>query len=168
MKPLEITESLRQAEDACIAQVAAIMDMKPGVDLFRALNPGLQDCAIFDIGSPYWGNGNTFKPTKAWFRASMDLYSRDRYLLMARIMAIMAALPIHPDKTPGHPLLEETNLVTFRLAAEQSAVSEITTQEIETGKLGKDGKPEKAPTFACTMAFDVVFRLGDREPVPEP
>ena len=156
-KPEDFTRSLDEAEGACVAFLAEALCMRPGVDLFRSVNPGVADGGVFDIGYPQTGDLNTFRAPVYHFRAQLDLVSRDRRLLQARLMAILAALPVSSRHAPGSPLRADTNVETLRVAPEAGAVGEITTAKIAV----EEGRRE-IPVFTSSVRFDVVFLAGDR------
>ncbi|MGN0851854.1 MAG: hypothetical protein ACI4Q3_00595 [Kiritimatiellia bacterium] len=159
--PEEFTSSLEEAETACIAYLAAVLGLKPGTSIFRSVNPGSPDCAVFDIGYPFTGELNTFKAPAYHFRAQLDIVSRDRRWLQAALMAILAATPVNSQHNAASNIRTATNVDTFRVAAESAAVSEITTTEIKT-----EHGDKSVPTFTATVKFDVVFVAGPHPEVP--
>ena len=150
MKECDFADALTLAEKACAGSVAQLFDR---VKTYRATNPGDPDCQVFDIGHLHLGENTTFASHAYCFRAQLDLYRRDRTMLQKDLMRILQALPIGADNNAEAELRETSNVLTFRVAPETSAVGGITTADVSTDK---DAKP--IPCWTATVTFDVVFQ----------
>ena len=147
-----IENSLTRAEDACARVLCDLLGLRPEVDFTVATSLGLPDCAVFDIGRLDSGEVAAF-PSNAWhFRASVDLYNRDRAALQRWIMLILDGMHIGRNWFAGHPLREDSNVTNFQVAPEANAVSEIKTTAVSTST---NAKP--VPTYTASVGFDVVF-----------
>ena len=151
-EPNGIENALTEAENACARVLCDLLGLTPGVDFTVATSLGLPDCAVFDIGRLDTGEVAAF-PSNAWhFRASADLYNRDRAALQRWIMRILDAMHIGRNWFASHPLREDTNVANFQVAPEANAVSEIKTATVSTST-----NAQPVPTYTASVAFDVVF-----------
>ena len=67
MTPCTFADSLTNAEKACRTAIASIFD--GALKVYRFANPGVPDCAVFDIGYLQTGEHATFKAPAYHFRA---------------------------------------------------------------------------------------------------
>lgn len=158
--PSTFEASLGEAEDACFEALCRILDLRAGVTAFIGANDGRADCAVFDIGALQTGDVTTYRAERFHFRGQVDLYNRNRRTLQAWLMRIVAALPVQRHGGTESFLRAGTNVIQFRVVPEPTAISGITSAEIETATAGK-----KIPTYAVTVTFDIVFKAGVRETV---
>ncbi len=156
--PSTFEASLGEAEDACFEALCRILDLRAGVSAFIGANDGRTDCIVFDIGALRTGDQMAYRAGRFHFRGQADLYNRNRRTLQAWLMRIVAALPVQRHGGTESFLRSGTNVVQFRVAPEASAISGVTSADIETATAGK-----KIPAFTATVAFDIVFRAGVRE-----
>ena len=156
--PSTFEASLGEAEDACFEALCRILDLRAGVTAFIGANDGRPDCAVFDIGTLQTGDMTTYRAERFHFRGQADLYNRNRRTLQAWLMRIVAALPVQRHGGTESFLRAETNVLQFRVVPETSAISGITSADIETATAGK-----KIPTYTATVTFDIVFRAGVRD-----
>lgn len=156
--PSTFEASLGEAEDACFEALCRILDLRAGVNAFIGANDGRTECAVFDIGALQTGDQTTYRAQRFHFRGQVDLYNRNRRTLQAWLMRIVAGLPVQRHGGTESFLRTDTNVVQFRVAPEATAISAITSADIETATAGK-----KIPTFTATVTFNIVFRAGLRE-----
>ena len=149
MKPCTFEDALSEAETACAEHIY----QTTGMTVCVATNDrGLTDCAVFDIGRLDSGEVAAF-PSNAWhFRASVDLYNRDRAALQRWIMLILEGMHIGRNWFSGHHLREDSNVTNFQVAPEANAVSEIKTTNVSTST-----NAQPVPTYTASVEFDVVF-----------
>lgn len=158
--PYDFDSAITDAEQACFAMLNEVMGFEPQVDSFISCRGrGAVDCMVFDIGGMQTGDVTTFVAKNYHWRATADFYNRDRGALQRAIMRLLRTLPIAPQYEADHPLLKDSNVVHFRIAPEQDGIGSILTKEIEP----RNGAA-KIPVFVCTVQFDVVFSVGDRNP----
>ena len=69
----------------------------------------------------------------------------------------MAGLPVQRYSGMESFLRTDTNVIQFRIVPEPTAVSAVTTADIETATAGK-----KIPTHLATVTLDIVFKAGVR------
>lgn len=152
IEPDSKENALTQAEDACARVLCELLGLRPGVTFTVATSTGLPDCAVFDIGRLASGEVAAF-PSNAWhFRASVDLYNRNRAELQRWIMLILDGMHIGRNWFAEHSLREDTNVANFQVAAEDNGVSEITTTAVSAST-----NAQPVPTYTASVAFDVVF-----------
>lgn len=156
--PSTFEASLGEAEDACFDALCRILDIRPGVSAFIGANDGRPDCMVFDIGALQTGDMTTYRAERFHFRGQADLYNRNRRKLQVWLMRIVAGLPVQRFGGTESFLRADTNVIQFRVVPEPTAVSAVTSADIETGTAGK-----KIPTFAATVTFDIVFKAGARD-----
>jgi len=151
-EPDGIENALTRAENACAGVLCDLLGLTPGVDFTVATSLGLPDCAVFDIGRLDSGEVAAF-PSNAWhFRASADLYNRDRAALQRWIMLILDGMHIGRNWFADHPLREDSNVANFQVTPEANAVSEIKTTTVSTST-----NAQPVPTYTASVEFDVVF-----------
>ena len=156
--PYDFDSALTRAEEACFDLLNELMGFETQVDSFISCRGrGAVDCMVFDIGGMQSGHVVTFKAHAYHWRAVAEFYNRDRGALQRAIMKLLRVLPVAPQYERNHPLLKDTNVVHFRIAPEQEGIGAISTQDIEPVK-----GAQKIPVFVCTVKFDVVFTVGDR------
>lgn len=155
MKPQDYESSLSQAETACFMRVAAILGLKPGQDATIAISNGLPDAAVFDIGTFGIGDTNTFPATAIHFRATLDLYNRDRATLQRWIMQLVRSFPVNGSYNADDDVLEVANVLHFRISPDGGAVSAITPTTVQSSNSGE------VPTWTCKVQMDVVFSCDD-------
>ena len=163
--PSTFEASLGEAEDACFEALCRILDLRAGATAFIGANDGRTDCMVFDIGALQTGDMTTYRAERFHFRGQADLYNRNRRTLQAWLMRIVAALPVQRHGGTESHLRADTNVVQFRVVPEPTAITAVTSTDIETATNGK-----KIPTFTATVTFDIVFRAGvrDTEAAPSP
>lgn len=155
--PSTFEASLGEAEDACFEALCRILDLQSGVSAYIGSNDGKPDCMVFDIGALQTGDGTTYRADRFHFRGQADLYNRNRRKLQSWLMRILAGLPVQRFGGTESNLRADTNVVQFRVVPEPTAISSVTSTEIETGTANK-----KIPTFVATATFDIVFKAGVR------
>ena len=151
MNPSDYEGSLEQAECACFDRIAAALDLTPGKDATVAIPNGLPDAAVFDIGSLGTGETSTFPASALYFRATLDLFNRDRSTVQRWIMRLVRDFPVNRWHHSDDPARADANVVHFRIAAEAGAVSRITPTTVQTSNSGE------VPTWTCRVLMDVVF-----------
>lgn len=149
MVECDFIDALTEAERACALRVGALFG---GVETYRAANPGAPDCNVFDIGRMATGATATFDARAYHWRASLELYRRDRTALQRDIMRILAALPVNADSRAEDELRETSNVIQLRVAPEDGAVSGIEARDV---RHAKDEKP--IPCWTATVQLDAVF-----------
>lgn len=149
MKPCTYIESLSKAETACAEYIHRIT----GENVHIAENPGLTDCAVFDIGCLQTGEHATFKAPAYHFRAKLDIYRRSRQNLQVAAMRILESFPINADCNEADALRSGSNVHVFRLAPQPQGLSEATTASIVP-----IGRAEQVKCWTVTLLFDVVFQ----------
>jgi len=140
----EYEESLTRAEIACRDHLAKSLPFS----VYRDANPDNPDCGVFNVGYIYTGDHQLFAASAYHFRATLELFCRDRTELQRTIMRIMRRYPQNQDGE----LSGESNVLVFRIAPETNAVSAVNRTDIQTER---DGKP--ILTYNATILFDVVF-----------
>lgn len=144
--------ALEDAEAQCLDKIAETLGLRPGVDAFISLQPGLTDCAVFDIGSLFTGDQAGF-PSNVWhFRGRLELYNRHRPTIQAWIMRLLLALPIAPTQGRSNILAEDGNVIVLRIAPENGAIGEVSTIQVKQNE--RDPGRE---TFYCMANIDIVF-----------
>lgn len=147
-------ESMTRAEWSALAYLRE----KLGLETYECFSGGVpirSECAIFDIGQSYTPDVNAFRCPYAHFRATLDLYNRDRVKLQALIMRARRMLPVDEDSDPDG-LRDISNIMQLRLAVEAGNPSSIQPTEIEIGT-----DKSKIRTWGCTLTFDIVFLTPD-------
>lgn len=151
MNPYDYEGSLEQAEAACFDKIAAALELTPGKTATVAISNGLPDAAVFDIGSLGTGETSPFPASALYFRATIDLFNRDRATLQRWIMRLVRAFPVNRWYHADDPAREDANVVHFRIAAEAGAVSRIEPTTVQSSNSGE------VPTWTCRVRMDVVF-----------
>lgn len=155
---IEFDDSLTAAEVACYALLCERLGLSPGENAFVSIRgENAADCIVFDIGHLQSGESMAFEADQLHFRASAEIYGRSRATVQKTIMRMVRSFPIGGQFAPGHHIREDSNVLEFRVAAEQKSIGPVTTQEVQL----KTGGP-KVPLFAATVLFDVVFATGAR------
>jgi len=145
-------ESMTQAEAACTALISELLELRIGQDMNIGVHNGAANGATFDIGGVLIGDTVTFNAQVHTFRASLDVYNRDRAQLQKWIMRLLHNLPINQDYRPASPLREDTNVMQLRVVPSSSSVGKIRPTTVEP-----KGSATAVPTWTCTIHFDVVF-----------
>lgn len=163
--PSTFEASLGEAEDACFEALCRILDLRAGATAFIGANDGRADCMVFDVGALQTGDMAAYRAERFHFRGQADLYNRSRRTLQAWLMRIVAALPVQRHGGTRSFLRSDTNVVQFRVVPEPTAVSAVSSAEVETATNGK-----KIPVYTATVQFDIVFNTGvrDTEAAPSP
>lgn len=151
MNPYDYEGSLEQAEAACFDKIAATLELTAGKTATVAISNGLPDAAVFDIGSLGTGETSPFPASVLYFRASLDLFNRDRATLQRWIMRLVRAFPTNDRHHADDPAREDANVICFRIAAEAGAVSRIAPTTVQSSNSGE------VPTWTCRVLMDVVF-----------
>ena len=157
MKEFDYIDSLAVAEEACAQRLAEFL----GKNVWRGLNPGETECGVFNIGRLQTGEHCCYNAEALHFRASLDLFNRDRTGILRDIMRLLAAFPVNADLRTDDPLREESNMMVFRVAPEARAIGEALPAEVAV-------KTNASPVWAyrATAAIDVVFRTARRWKAP--
>jgi len=150
MRECDFEDSLTFAEKACAGCVAQLFDR---VKTYRATNPGDPDCNVFDIGHLDIGDNTTFGSAAYCFRASLDLYRRDRTALQRDIMRILAALPIGADSNAEADIRQTSNVLAFRVAPQANAIGDVSATDVSADK-----DANSVPCWTAQVALDVVFQ----------
>ncbi len=158
--PSTFEASLGEAEDACFNALCRILDLRAGVTAFIGANDGRPDCAVFDIGAIQTGDMTTYRAGRFHFRGQADLYNRNRRTLQSWLMRIVAGLPVQRHGGTESFLRRDTNVIQFRVVPETTAISGVTSADIETATAGK-----KIPTYTATAPPEIVFKAGVRDTV---
>jgi len=145
MIPCDFEDAMTKAEIACVNDLANKLPFK----VYRDANPDNPDCAVFNIGYMYTGAHQLFHASAYHWRATLELFCRDRTRLQRTIMGLIAAYP----QTQEGTLAEKSNVRVFRIAPETQPDSAVRRTDIQTER---DGKP--ILTFNATLNFDVVFQ----------
>ena len=163
--PSTFEASLGEAEDACFEALCRILDLRAGATAFIGANDGRTDCMVFDIGALQTGDVTTYRAERFHFRGQADLYNRNRRTLQAWLMRIVSALPVQRHGGTESRIREDTNVLQFRVAPETTAISAVTSVDIETATNGR-----KIAAYTASVTFDIVFRAGarDTEAAPSP
>ncbi len=151
MLECDYIDSLTYAEKACATRLADFL----GVKVWRDANPCESDCAVFNIGYLRTGELCTFNTEAFHFRASLDLFNRDRTLLQRQIMRLLGAFPINADLRTDDPLREGSNVLVFRVAPESNSVGIISRFDLKS-----DTNAAPLMTYTACVQFDVVFRAA--------
>ena len=160
-------EAMTQAETACAERLAQILDLKIADDFTIGISDGQANGAVFDIGKINLAEMTTFNSPTHCFRASLNLYHRDRAKLQKWIMRLIHTLPVNHAYHLDDPLREDTNVAQLRIVPDSSSIGKVTPTQV-TPKNG--GAP--VPTWTCEIGFDVVFVVSedadvdDVNPVP--
>ena len=151
--------AMEEAELACFEFLCDALGMKTEdrQAFVGVRGAGGVDCMVFDIGHMQTGDVACFPAGLYHWRASLDLYDRNRSTLQRNIMRLLQELPIGHDWRKSHVVRRDSCVRQFRIAPETNAISDITTQKLEPRK----GVPE-IDVFAATVLFDVVFYAGTR------
>lgn len=157
MKEFDYIDSLTVAEEACAKRLADFL----GKTVWRGVNPGETDCGVFNIGWLQTGEHCCYNAEALHFRASLDLFNRDRTGILRDIMRLLAAFPVNADLRTDDSLREESNVMVFRVAPEARAIGEALPAEVAV-------KTNASPVWAyrATAAIDVVFRTARRWKAP--
>ena len=157
MKEFDYIDSLAVAEESCAQRLAEFL----GKNVWRGLNPGETECGVFNIGRLQTGEHCCYNAEALHFRASLDLFNRDRTGILRDIMRLLAAFPVNADLRTDDPLREESNMMVFRVAPEARAIGEALPAEVAV-------KTNASPVWAyrATAAIDVVFRTARRWKAP--
>lgn len=150
--------AIYEAEQTCFKKLIEILGLQgDGIDAFISTNGGKVECVVFDIGFPQTGETQGFPATRFHWRASLDMYSRTRKVIQVWLMRLLLKLPNAPTQGVSQELFDGTTVSHFRIAPETRAISEITTTELKAN-------PAVAGVnvFTATVAFDVVFTIGER------
>lgn len=151
-------DALADAERTCFDRIVEALGLRPGVDAAIGLQPGLADCAVWDIGYLYTGDQAGFAADTFHFRGRLELYSRTRQQVQRWITALLFAFPAGSVQArPGEPP-PGGNVLVLRIAPENGAIGEIST--IAVKQTEKDAGRE---TFYCAANFDVVFTIRAKE-----
>ena len=149
--------ALEDAERQSFDKICEVLGLRAGVNAAIGLQPGLSDCAVWDIGYLYTGDQVGF-PADTWhFRGKLELYNRSRAAIQRWLMRLMLAFPIAPTQGRSNILAEEGNVVVLRIAPENGAVGEIGTIQVKQNE--RDAGRE---TFYCVASFDIVFTARER------
>ena len=155
---IDFDGSLTQAELSCYALLCERLGLTAGANAFVSVRgEGVADCVVFDIGYLQNGESMAYRADQLHFRAQADVFGRDRGIVQKMLMRMVRTFPIGSQYDPGHPIRQDSNVLEFRVAAEQKSVGPVTTQEVQL----QSGGP-KVPLFAATVLFDVVFATGAR------
>lgn len=152
MTPCTFADSLTNAEKACRTAIARIFD--GSLKVYRFANPGVPDCAVFDIGHSQTGDLNLCHADSYHWRATLEIFSRDHDQLQRHIMQLLEALPINFNYSPDDELRESSNVLLFRVAPEAQAIGDITTASVAPPQGGAE-----IPAYSVTIHFDVVFAV---------
>ena len=160
-------DAMTQAETACAERIAQILDLKIADDFTIGISDGQANGAVFDIGKINLAEMTTFNSPTHCFRASLNLFHRDRATLQRWIMRLIHALPVNHAYHWDDPLREDTNVAQLRIVPDSSSIGKVVPTQV-TPKIG--GAP--VPTWTCEIGFDVVFvvsedaEVDDVNPVP--
>ena len=157
MREFDYIDSLTVVEEACAKRLADFL----GKTVWRGVNPGETDCGVFNIGWLQTGEHCCYNAEALHFRASLDLFNRDRTGILRDIMRLLAAFPVNADLRTDDSLREESNVMVFRVAPEARAIGEALPAEVAV-------KTNASPVWAyrATAAIDVVFRTARRWKAP--
>lgn len=157
--PYSYEGSLAQAEEACFNCIASVLELDIGKTATIGISKGMPEAAVFDIGHLAIGDTMAFPAFAHCFRASLELYNRDRSALQGWIMRLLSTFPVNRWYNADAAVREDANVLHFRVAPETGAVSKITTTTVSNSNSGE------VPTWVATVLFDVVF-ICDPDYVP--
>jgi len=147
------------AEKAIFDMFCKELQLTGGQNAHLGWNPGKPDVFVFALGELQSGalvhdpNMTDYK-----FSARAAIWNRDRAKVQQAIMAIIEMMPRCPQRA-NHlvkegKLLEDSNIVTFRLVA--NGVSPVTVEDVEVPISETEAK--RIPCNTATLTFDVIFR----------
>ena len=144
--------ALAEAEATCVRKIAEVLGLRVGVDAFTFDNPGVMDCAVFDIGYLQTGEQMAFPAGVFNFRAQCDFYNRSRAKLQKWLGKLMNALPISPWQGRTDEIRAEGNVITLRFAPVTNGIGQIRATSLDNGD-----------TYLCETHLDVVFTSNPQE-----
>lgn len=150
--------ALIEAEEACLRKICEILNFRAGVNAFICVQPGLTDCCVFDIGNVQTGDQTSYPAGMFHFRGNLTFYAVNRKSIQRSIMRLLLALPNAPQQSRQNSMIEDSNVIVFRIAPETNAIGAISTVAVQAA----NNKPE-IEVFTAVVSFDIVFSAVEAE-----
>ena len=144
--------SLSDAESASAPIIAQKLGLIVGTDLFVGFNPGVCECAVFEIEGirnpecVHNLDANVFH-----FGGKITIFNRDRRLLQNMIMRIIKASPFADED------IADSNIIQLRVSGLDGCISGCKIEDIFP-----EGENETVETWTASVDMDVVFNCGSR------
>ena len=148
--------AMTQAETACANRIADLLELRIGKEMTVGISDGQANGAVFDIGRINLADMTTFNSPSHCFRATLELYNRDRAKLQNWIMRLVHSLPVNHAYNRDDALREDTNVAQLRVVPDSSSIGKIVPTEV-VPKIGGNA----VPTWKCEIVFDVVFIVSE-------
>ena len=152
--PDQFGTAITEAERDVFQYLCSTLGFASGKNGFLALNPGIPDCFVFDIGTLQHPETVCFQSQTYHFRAMAEIYNRERACLQGLMMELLRVLPAGgnfrlPEEMKGG------NVSLFRLAGDTLPFERIAPAEVTFNE-------RTIPTFLLPVYFDLVFSVGNR------
>ena len=151
MNPNEYETSLEQAEAACFAELAELLELQEGKNATIAISKGQADGMVFMMGGLGSGETMTFPAHAHYFTAGVDLFNRDRATLQRWVMRIVGNYPVNHVYRTDDFVRDDANVIHFRVNPGRESVGKITATTVTGSNTGE------VPTWTAHIDFDVVF-----------
>lgn len=149
-------EAMTQAEAACTAYLAGILELEVGKDMTIGIDNGQDHGGVFDIGQISVGATTTFNAGAMAYSATLKVYHRDRAQLQKWIMRLIHALPTNGQYSKASPLREQSGVCQLRIVPDSGSIGKLVPATVNVKASGKD-----LSVWSCLVKFDVVFVIRD-------